>query len=406
MTLHRVVITGVGAFSPCGNGADALWQAARDGVSAAGEIRFDSIPDQKVFRAAHVPQDLYEAHAVNCKPRFQDRVAGFALIAAEEAVQNAGLTEQHFDDDFGVIVGSGFGGADTLDRNYTIFAQGSKTRMDPMSIPKIMTNAAASWISMTYGARGPIYCNSTACSSASQSIGMAFHLLRAGAMRRCFTGGTEASVVPGVFRAWEILRVLSPDYCRPFSRDRNGMLLGEGAGILILETLEAAQERGAPILAEIVGYGTTSDGGDLLRPDPDGAARAMSKAIRDAGLAPSQIGYVNAHGTATVANDLSETKAMRAVFGEDFDQLAVSSTKPVHGHALGGAGALETIVTLFALTRQLAPPTANYTTLDPAIGFEPVHGEARSLSTNYCLTNSFAFGGINASLALGAAPAS
>ncbi|MDJ0827221.1 MAG: beta-ketoacyl-[acyl-carrier-protein] synthase family protein [Rhodobacter sp.] len=407
MTGARVVITGAGAFSPCGAGADALWAAARDGVSAIGEIKFDAIPNQLVTQAAAVAPALYEAHKNGARARLQDRVTGFALIAAEEAARQAGLGPDDYGEGFGVIVGSGFGGAETLDTNYVKFAEnalGTGTpRMDPMSIPKIMSNAAASWISMTYGARGPVYCNSTACSSASQSIGLAYQLIKAGVIDRCFTGGTEACVVPGVFRAWEILRVLSPDACRPFSADRNGMLLGEGAGILVLETLEAARARGAEPIAEIVGYGTTSDAGDLLRPDPGGAAASMARALADAGLQPSEIGYVNAHGTATVANDLSETQAMRQVFGEAFDALAVSSTKPVHGHALGAAGALETIITLRALTDGLAPPSGNFNSLDPAIGFEPVHGEARPIDTAYCLTNSFAFGGINASLILGSA---
>jgi nodulation protein E len=403
----RIVITGAGAFSPCGAGADALWQAARDGRSAAAEIRFETLPDQKVTIAAHIPQALYEAHAAAAKPRFQDRVTGFALVAAEEAITQAGLAPEHFGEACGVIFGSGFGGAETLDVNYRRFGAqangGEVQRMDPMSIPKIMTNAAASWISMTWDARGPVYCNSTACSSASQSIGLAFQLMKAGVMDRCITGGTEACVVPGVFRAWEALRVLSPDACRPFSRDRNGMMLGEGAGALVLETLEAAEARGATPLAEVVGYGTTSDAGDLLRPDPEGAANAMRRALADGGLSPGEVGYVNAHGTATVANDLSETRAMREVFGNAFELLAVSSTKPVHGHALGAAGALETIITLHALIARLAPPSGNYSEQDPAIGFDPVHGAARPFEADYALTNSFAFGGINASLVLGSA---
>lgn len=403
MTLPRVVITGTGAFTACGAGADTLWAAARDGVSAVGHVDFPVLTNQRVFRAAHIDDTLFQAHAVDYKPRFQDRVAAFALVAADEAVKMAGLSKEDFGEETGVIVGSGFGGAETLDVNYRAFERG-ELRMDPMSIPKIMTNAAASWISMTYGARGPVYCNSTACSSASQSIGMAYMLMRSGAIRRCITGGTEASVVTGVFRAWEVLRVLSPDLCRPFCQKRNGMALGEGAGILVLETLDDAQARGATILAEIVGYGTSSDAGDLLRPDFEGAARAMQLALADAGIQPADIGYVNAHGTGTVANDLSETNAMRLVFGDDFDKVAVSSTKPVHGHALGAAGAIEAIVTIEALRNQLAPPTTNYSTLDPAVGFQPVHGEARAIDTNFCLTNSFAFGGVNASLILGNAP--
>jgi len=404
MTQHRVVITGVGAYSSCGKGADTLWAAARDGISGVRDLDFDELPNQRVMHAAHIPNDVFLEHAVGNNTRFQDRFSGFGLIAADEAVRQAGLGKDDFDENFGVVVGSGFGGADTLEINYLAYANGN-ARIDPMSVPKIMTNAAASWISMTYGARGPVYCNSTACSSSSQSIGLAYQLMRAGIMRRCLTGGAEALIVPGVFRSWEVLRVLTPTVCRPFSQDRNGMVLGEGAGILVLETLEAAQERGATILAEIVGYGTSSDAGDLLRPDPDGAARAMSGAMKDAGIGPAEVGYANAHGTGTVANDLSETNAMRQVFGGAFDDLAVSSTKPIHGHALGAAGALEAIVTLGALKHQLAPPTATFTTLDPNIGFEPVHGPARAIKTQYCLSNSFAFGGINASLIFGPPPA-
>ncbi|WP_172293101.1 beta-ketoacyl synthase [Pseudoruegeria sp. HB172150] len=408
MSLPRVVITGAGAFSPCGAGVASLWDAARDGVSAAREVLFSAIAEQRVTRAAAISAEFYEANAGDTvKPRMQDRVTGFALIAAAEAVAQAGLNEADFGGACGVIVGSGFGGADTLDENYLKFAAhtygAGLTRMDAMAVPKIMTNAAASWISMTYGARGPLYCNSTACSSASQSIGLAFQLIRAGAMTRCITGGTEACVVPGVFRAWEALRVLTPDQCRPFSRDRNGMMLGEGAGILIVETLEAAEARGAEPLAEIVGYGTTSDAGDLLRPDPEGAASAMRRALAEAGIGAREIGYVNAHGTGTIANDVSETQAMRAVFGDVFDGLAVSSTKPIHGHALGAAGALETIIALEALRSRTAPPSLNFNEMDPAIGFTPVHGSAQDFEQDYVLSNSFAFGGINASLILGAA---
>ena len=198
---HRVVITGAGAFSALGAGAEALWSAARDGVSGVHETDFERIPDQKVKISAGISEDLLRAHVVHERPRMQDRVTKFALIAAEEAIQQSGFAEADFDERFGVIVGSGFGGADALDRNYWIFSRQEGERMDPLCIPKIMTNAAASWISMTYGAKGPVYCNSTACSSASQSIDMAYQMVKAGIMDRCITGGSEACVVPGVFRA-------------------------------------------------------------------------------------------------------------------------------------------------------------------------------------------------------------
>ena len=405
MTQIDVVITGMGAISSVGVGADTLWAAARDGKTGMRETKFpERLYDQKVFVAAGIDKDLQAQHAVHQRPRMQDQVTHYALIAAEEAIQQAGLSIGDFGEETGVIVGSGFGGAQTLDDNYWKYARPELgERMDPFSIPKIMTNAAASWISMIYGASGPIYCNSTACSSAGQSIGMACHLVKSGMMERAITGGTEACVVPGVFRAWEVLRVLSPTLCRPFSKDRNGMLLGEGAGILVVETRESAEARGATILATLDGYGTSADAGDLLRPDPTGAARSMAQAIKTAGITAKDVGYVNAHGTATVANDVSETDAMRQVFGDAFDDLAVSSTKPVHGHALGAAGALEAIVSIGALRDGLAPPTLNFNELDPKIGFVPVIEKPRALNTNYVMSNSFAFGGINASLIFGTA---
>ncbi len=404
MSRHRVVITGAGAFSACGKGAQTLWQAARDGNSGVREVRFERIVDQKVTQAAAISDALLSENEVHDRPRLQDRVSKFALIATQEAMTQAGLAPGDIGEETGVIVGTGFGGADTLDRNYWIFSRQENERMDPFCIPRIMNNAAASWISIIWGATGPVYCNSTACSAASQSIGLAYQMVQAGIMQRCITGGTEGCVVPGVFKAWESLRVLSPTKCRPFSRDRNGMVLGEGAGILVIETLDSAQARGAEVLAEIVGYGTSSDAGDLLRPDPAGAAASMGKAIADAGIQPVDIGYINAHGTATVANDSCETGAMRAVFGDALDDIAVSSTKPVHGHALGAAGALEMIVTLGALREQMAPPNLNFTEADSKVPLTPVLGQARAIDTRYCLSNSFAFGGINASLILGLAP--
>lgn len=404
MSDRKIVVTGLGAISACGVGADALWRAAQNGSTGAQSVDFAQLPQQKVKIAARVPSDVIEAHKVHDRPRLQDPVTHMALIAAEEAMQQAGLGGAKLDERTGVIVGSGFGGAETLDINYMSYGIDPKSRMDPMSIPKIMTNAAAAWVSMTWGATGPVYCNSTACSSASQSIGLAYMMLKSGMIDRCITGGTETCVVPGVFRAWEVLRVLSPEACRPFSRDRNGMMLGDGAGILVLETLDAAEARGATVLAELAGYGTSSDAGDLLRPDPDGAARAMGQAIQTAGISPGEIGYVNAHGTATVANDVSETEAMRQVFGNAFTHLAVSSTKPIHGHALGAAGALEAIVTIGALREQKAPATLNFSEEDPKIGFTPVVDAPREIGSAYAMSNSFAFGGINASLVFGTAP--
>lgn len=227
---------------------------------------------------------------------------------------------------------------------------------------------------------------------------MAAFMIRHGLLTRCIAGGSEALLVPSVFRAWEVLRVMTAGLCRPFSEGRDGMVIGEGAGIFVLESLDAAQERGATIIAEVAGYGTTGDAGDLLRPDPTGAASAMAAAIADAGLAPADIAYVNAHGTGTVANEASETQALRSVFGNGLDTTLVSSTKPIHGHALGAAGALEFIITVKALLEQVAPPTINFSAIDPALGIDPVANVARAFSGEACMSNSFAFGGVNASL--------
>lgn len=396
--MRRVVVTGTGAVTACGLGAERLWTAARDGVAAARTIEFPENPRQMIKRAATLAPEDMEAAWERGNPRMQDRITAAALAAAREAVAQAGLGEAGFGAHCGVVIGSGYGGADTNDRNARLFALDPAARVDPMSVPKIMTNAPASWTAMEFGATGPTLCISTACASATQSIGLAMQMVRAGMVERCIAGGAEALVAPAVFRAWEVLRVMTPTLCRPFSRGRDGMMLGEGAAVLVLETEEAALARGAPILAEIAGYGTTSDAGDLLRPDPSGAAASMAAAIADAGLTPSDIGYVNAHGTGTVANEQSETEALRRVFGRDLAGLAVSSTKPIHGHALGAVGAIELIVAINALREHIAPPTINFLGVDDKLGIDPVGNVARPFAGDAVMSNSFAFGGINASL--------
>jgi nodulation protein E len=396
--LRKVVITGMGAVSSAGIGAQALWQSCVTGKSGVREILFPEIPSQKVkFGAALRSEDL--AQLVQPKEaRFQDRIAIISRQAGREAVAQAGWDISAFGEKCGVIFGTGFGGAQTLDSSYVTFVRDPTLRLDPMSIPKIMANASASWLAMEFGITGPTYSISTACSSSGQSIGLAKQMIESGVIERCIAGGAEACLVPGTFRAWELMRVMSPDLCRPFSKNRNGMVLGEGAGVLTLETEESARERGAPILAEISGYGSSSDASDLLRPDIDGAARSMDLALRDSGLAPEQIGYINAHGTGTIANDQNEARAIQKVLGAAAETCAVSSTKPIHGHALGAAGALELITTVFALNNQISPPTINFDEYDPKIGFDPVANVSRPMQTTACMSNSFAFGGINATL--------
>lgn len=396
--MRRVVVTGMGAVTACGIGADRLWAAARDGVSGVRPIEFAELPRQQVKAAAAINQSDLETAWTGGNRRLQDRVSAIALAAAREAVAQSGLQPGDFGPRCGVVIGSGYGGAETSERNMAVFARDPLARVDPMSIPKIMTNAPASWVGMEFGAKGPTLCISTACASGTQSIGMAFHMVRAGLADRCLAGGSEALLNPTVFRAWELMRVMTPTSCRPFSMGRDGMVLGDGAAVIVLETLESAQARGAPILCEIAGFGMSGDAGDLLRPDPVGAAASMRAAIADAGLAAADIGYVNAHGTGTVANEISETEALRAVFGDALDGLAVSSTKPIHGHALGAAGAIEFVVAAMALRERIAPPTINFLAVDEKLGINPVANAARPFAGDACLSNSFAFGGINASL--------
>jgi nodulation protein E len=271
-------------------------------------------------------------------------------------------------------------------------------RVHPLTIPKTMANAGASHISMEFGITGPSYTISTACSSASHAIGQAFWMVRTGAAPLAITGGSEAPFSFGILKAWEALRVVSPGTCRPFSKDRNGMVLGEGGAMLVLEPLEAARARGARIHAEIVGFGMSSDACHITQPSADGAARAMRSAICDGRLLPESIGYINAHGTGTQANDPTETSAIRAVFGAHANRLAVSSTKSMHGHALGAAGALEALAAILALRDGFLPPTANYNEPDPACDLDVVPNSARKAQIEYALSNSFAFGGLNAVL--------
>ena len=398
--MKRVVITGIGAVSACGLGAETLVQATQSGTSGVRPVKFTNIDQQRVGTAAALAPEIKEKIEEDAGHRMREPVSNYAVMAAREAVAQAGLGPEDFGDRCGVSIGSGFGGAQTLDRNYMKFSVEGSMRLDPMSVPKIMNNAAASWVSMEFNATGPAYCLATACSSGSQSIGLAYQLLKAGAMDRCLAGGSEASLEGGVFRVWELLRVMTADKNRPFSKDRNGMTLGEGSGVFVLETLESAQARGANILCELVGFGTNSDAGDLLRPNPERAADCMRQALADAGLQAKDIGYVNAHGTGTVANDINEASALRAVFGEDIDNLAVSSTKPVHGHALGAAGALELVAAYGALRNQSAPPTINFNEIDPKVGIDPVANTAKPISTRAVMSNSLAFGGINATLIL------
>lgn len=393
---RRIVITGMGAVSAAGVGGQNLWAAARSGVSCIRELRLARPYMGRIKIAAQVPEfDPANYIEPELLP-YCDPFTQFSIVAADEAVAQAGFERKEIGGPrTAVVIGTGIGGAGTIDEtSYGEYVE--KKRPDPLSVPRLIPSAAPTTLGMRYGAKGPTFALASACSSATQAIGEAFEMLRAGRADRAIAGGAEACVTNGSVRAWEALRVLTPDLCRPFSARRNGMTLGEGAAVFILETLESARARGATPLCELAGYGTTSDAFDPLRADVDGPARCMRLALESAGLEPSAIDYLNAHGTATYANDMTESEAMRLVFGDR--PPPVSSTKPIHGHALGASGGLELCVTVNALREQIAPPTINFIEADPKCPVDAIPNEARKMPIRAALSNSFAFGGINATL--------
>jgi len=401
--MRRVVITGAGAISALGRNAAEFAESLREGRSGIAPIETCDMSDFRFRNGAEVKNYSHQPYFEDRRADFMDRFAQFAVVAAREAVEDAGVVwTPELRETAAIITGSCVGGQSTEDLGFIEVYKLRRNRVHPLTIPKTMANAGASHISMEFGITGPSYTISTACSSAGHAIGQAFWMVRSGATDLAITGGSEATFSFGILKAWEAMRVVSPETCRPFSKDRKGMILGEGAAMLVLEPLEAALARGARIHAEIVGFGMSADAGHITQPSAEGAARAMRAALRDAHLAGEQIGYINAHGTATLANDTTETCAIRSVFGAHADRLAISSTKSMHGHALGAAAALECLATAIALRDGVLPPTANYNEPDPDCDLDVIPNQARSQQVEYALSNSFAFGGLNAVLALAA----
>lgn len=395
---RRIVVTGMGAVSAAGIGASALWQAARDGRSCVNEIRFIRPYRGRIKRAAQVQEFDPSAHLSTNELPFSDPVTQYALAAAEEAVVQAGLAaDKPFGPRTATIIGTGIGGMHTIENGLylTLVEQG---RPDPLTVPRLIPSAPPSQLSIRYGATGPCFTVASACSSATQAIGIGMHLIRSGLVDRAIVGGTEDCISNSAMLAWEALRVLTPDFCRPFSKGRNGMVLGAGAAVFVLEEAEVARARGAEALVEIAGYGTSTDAKDPVRPDARGAAACMNNALADASVEAEEIDYVNAHGTGTTANDSTESEALGIVFGNRLSLLPISSTKPIHGHGLGAGGALELVVTIGAVRENVAPPTINWREADVKCPVDPVPNEARPIPIRTAMTNSFAFGGINASL--------
>jgi nodulation protein E len=395
---RRIFVTGMGAVSAAGVGAANLWHAARDGRSCIREPNFKRPYRGRIRLAAQVQDFDPVAYLEKSVLPFCDPVTQYLLVAADEAVAQAGLTRgEPMGPRTAAIIGTGIGGMHTIEDGLylSLVEQG---RPDPLTVPKLIPSACPSNVSMRYGAMGPSFAVASACSSATQAIGIGLHMIRSGLVDRAIVGGTEDCVTNSAMLAWEALRVLTPDACRPFSKGRNGMVLGAGAGVFVLETEELARARGAPLLAEIAGYGTSSDAKDPVRPDAAGAAASMRYALEDAGLPPSEIDYVNAHGTGTTVNDMTESAALGMIFGKQLETLPVSSTKPIHGHGLGAGGALELVVTIGAVREGIAPPTINWRERDDKCPIDAVPNEARKLQIRTAISNSFAFGGINATL--------
>ena len=399
--MRRVVVTGAGTINPLGHSVSDTFEAMREGRCGIGELDIRDVERLSIKIGGQVRGYVADSRFNRQQQALYDRFTQFTLIAAEEAIAQSGL---EFSDalaaDAGVVLGTSGGGLTTQDENYRAVYEEGKNRVHPFIVPKLMNNAAASHVSMNWNLKGPSFTVATACASSNHAMGQAFWLVRNGAAQVMITGGSESMLCFGGVKAWEGLRVMSRDACRPFSANRNGMVQGEGAGVFVFEEYEHAKARGADILCEVVGFSMTSDAADIVMPSQQGAARAMAGALRDAGIDAGQVGYINAHGTGTAANDKTECAAVANVFGPHADKVMISSTKSMHGHLIGGTGAVELLAVLMALKDGVIAPTIGYEEPDPECALDVVPNSAREAQVDYALSNAFAFGGLNAVLAL------
>jgi nodulation protein E len=404
MAPRRVAITGLGIISALGLNLEENWKSLSEGRPAIGPIKGADCSTLRFKNGAEVTGYDPVKHFPGGKDAYIDRFAQFSVVAAREALQNSGLElTPELRERSAIVCGSAVGGQAAIEAGFQDLWVEGRGRVHPLTIPKTMANAGASHIAMDLGMSGPTYTVSTACSSANHAIGQAFRLVRDGEADVAMTGGSESIFNIGMLKAWEAMRVIAPDTCRPFSKDRRGMILGEGGAMMVLEPMDAARARGAKIFSEICGFGMTADAHHLTQPAVHGPVRAMRGAMREAGLAPEDVGYINAHGTGTPGNDPVESTAIREVFGAHADRIGVSSTKSMHGHALGAAGALEAIATILALYHGILPPTANFNERDPECDLDYIPNQPRALRVEAALSNSFAFGGLNAVVAFRAA---
>ncbi|MDP2084096.1 MAG: beta-ketoacyl-[acyl-carrier-protein] synthase family protein [Gemmobacter sp.] len=399
--MRRVVITGAGTVNALATDVPGTFAAFREGRCAIGPLDIRDKDRLGVGIGAQVQGWTPEAHFNRQQIALYDRFTQFSLHAAREAITQSGLVfEDQLSLTSGVVLGTAGGGVNTWDENYRAVYEEGKNRVHPFVVPRLMNNAAASHISMEWNLRGPTFSVSTACASANHAMGLAFQMVRSGAATVMLTGGSEAMLCFGGIKAWEGLRVMSRTACRPFSLTRDGMVQGEGAGVFVFEDYDHARARGAVILAEVAGFAMTSDAGDIVMPQAAGAERAITGALRDARLNPSDVGYINAHGTGTAANDKTECAAVAHAFGAHADRLMISSTKAMHGHCIGGTGAVELLACLMALNDGVIAPTIGYEEPDPECALDVVPNVARQARVDAVLSNAFAFGGLNAVIAL------
>jgi nodulation protein E len=397
--MRRVVITGIGVICATGRNRTEFLASLQNGSCGIGRLDGIEIQDLRFQSGAQVKNFDPLAYMSPKEADMVDRFAQFAVVAAREAVLQSGIVwTPELRETSAIVTGSCIGGQATENQGFYDVYKMSKTRVHPMTIPKTMANGGASAISLEHGITGPVYTVATACSSSAHALGQAAMMVRGGMCDFAIGGGSEAPFSYGLLKAWEAMRVVSPTVCRPFSRDRNGMMLGEGAAMLTLESLDHALARGATPIAELAGFGMSSDAHHITQPSSEGAAKAMRAALKDAGIQPEQVGYVNAHGTGTTVNDIAETRALHLVFGSHAPKLAVSSTKAMHGHTLGAAGAIESTAAIMALAHGFIPPTINYNERDPECDLDYVPNCPRQADLEYALSNSFAFGGLNAVL--------
>jgi len=399
--VKRVVITGAGTVNPLGLNVPDTLAAMRNGVCGIGPLDFRDVDRLSIKIGGQVHGFDGESQYNRQKIALYDRFTQFTLAAAAEAIRQSGLEfKGELSAKSGVVLGTAGGGVSTWDDNYrAVYAEG-KNRVHPFVVPRLMNNAAASHVSMEHHLKGPSFTVSTACASSNHAMAQAFSMIRSGMAPAMVTGGSESMMCFGGVKAWEGLRVMSHDACRPFSANRNGMVQGEGAGIFVFEEYDHARARGADILCEVSGYAMSSDASDIVMPSKAGAARAIKGALDDARINPDEVGYINAHGTGTAANDKTECAAVADVFGTHADRLMISSTKSMHGHLIGGTGAVELLACIMALRDGVIAPTIGYEEPDPDCALDVVPNVARDARVTVALSNAFAFGGMNAVLAL------